>query len=73
LVQHQYQDAFLKIDSLVKALEQDSEKNGSLLKLVEVMTKLLREEHLIKMVRKAYTSIEISKLKPLLGISGWSD
>ena len=40
---------------------------------MEVLVKLLREEHLIKMVRKAYTSIEVSKLKSLLGISGWSD
>jgi hypothetical protein len=35
---------------------------------LEVLTKALREVHLIKMVRKAYTTIEVGKLKALLGI-----
>jgi hypothetical protein len=50
-------------------MQPDSEKNGNALKLLEVLVKVLREEHLIKMVRKAFTMIEYPKLKQLLGLS----
>jgi hypothetical protein len=40
---------------------------------LEVLVKLLREEHLLKMVRKAYASIEYGKLKSLLGMGDAND
>lgn len=41
--------------------------------MLEVLTKLLREEHLILMVRKAYTSIDYGKFKSLFGMNGWQE
>jgi hypothetical protein len=69
LVKEDYGASFRALDTLVKQL--DSEKNGNLLKLIEVLTTLLREEHVVKMVRKAYACIEQSKLMALLGITEW--
>ena len=46
----------------------DSERNGSLIQLVEVLTLTLREEHLVKQIKRAYANIEIGKFKKLLGL-----
>ena len=53
---------------MLRQLQQDSEKNGSLIQLVEVLILTLREEHLLKQVKKAYASIETGKFKKLLGL-----
>ncbi len=61
------------IDKLTKALQQDAEKNGTTLKLVEVLTKVLREHHILRDVKKAYQSVELPKIKCLLGFISESD
>ncbi|CDW80939.1 cop9 signalosome complex subunit 8-like [Stylonychia lemnae] len=71
LTKQQYQNAFKLIDLLVNSLQQDSEQNGSMLKLLEILSTLLRE-HLIIMIRKAYATIEKGKLKALLGLQHYS-
>ena len=73
LSEKQYAEAFLLIDKLTKALQQDAEKNGTTLKLVEVLTKVLREHHILRDVKKAYQSVELPKIKCLLGFISESD
>jgi hypothetical protein len=58
---------------MAKALAQDPEKNGTTLKLVEVLTKVLREYHILRDVKKAYQSIEVPKLKGILGFVSEAD
>ena len=50
--------AFSMISALIKQLSSDSEKNGTILKLLEVLHKVLREHHVLKIVKQAYTTIE---------------
>ena len=54
-------------------MQSDAEKNGSVLKLLEVLVKVLREEHLVKMVSKAYINADFGKLKLMLGLSELND
>lgn len=61
------------IDKLTKVFQQDAEKNGTTLKLVEVLTKVLREHHILRDVKKAYQSVELPKIKCLLGFISESD
>lgn len=68
MVNKLYAEAFQHIDSLLRQLQQDSEKNGSLIQLVEVLIQTLREEHLIKQIKKAYATIEVGKFRKLLGL-----
>ena len=63
-----YPEAFKEIENLLKQLQLDSERNGSLIQLVEVLTLTLREEHLVKQIKRAYANIEIGKFKKLLGL-----
>ena len=69
LIDKSYWDAFSMIAALTKTLLQDSEKNGSTLKLVEVLNKVLREHHILNDVKSAYQTIELPKLKSLLGFA----
>lgn len=41
--------------------------------MLEIFTRVLREYHMFKMVRKSYSSIEYVRLKSLLGIESWSE
>jgi len=73
LIDKDYATAFLLLSSLTKVLQQDSEKNGATLKLVEVLNKVLKEHHILQDVKSAYQSIELQKIKGLLGFSQDSD
>lgn len=41
--------------------------------MMEVLVKMLREEHIIKMIKKAYSTIEFSKVKSILGMGANSE
>jgi|LauGreDrversion4_2_1035121.scaffolds.fasta_scaffold223345_3 hypothetical protein len=40
----------------------DAEKNGRVLKLIEVLEKTMREEHVYEIVKKAYQTIECGEI-----------
>jgi len=54
LTEKDYATTFVKIATLIKLLQQDSEKNGSLLKKVEVLHLVLREYHVLSDLKEAY-------------------
>lgn len=45
----------------------DAESHGDSLMMLTVLNKLLREYHILNMILKAYSQIELSKVKNLLG------
>ena len=47
--------------------------NDTQKRLIEVLTKVLREEHVLKKVQKAYSSIPYDELKQMLGLHSSAD
>ena len=45
----------------------DAEKNGRVLKLIEVLEKTMREEHVYEIVKKAYQTIECGEIQTIMG------
>jgi hypothetical protein len=54
-------------------LTADAEKNSSVLKLSEVLLRVMREYHVLSDLKEAYQTIEFTKAKFLLGFGGDSD
>ena len=73
LIEKDYGTAFVLNATWIKQLQTDAEKNGPTLKLVEVLNKVLREHHILNDIKEAYSSIELPKIKALLGFSSESD
>jgi CSN8/PSMD8/EIF3K family len=61
--------AFNQIGSLKRSLSSDSERNGTILKMLEVLHRVLRESHVLKVVKLSYSSIDIPQVRALFGFT----
>ena len=70
LINKQYPEAFKHISVSLRTLIVDTEKNqfGDTVDLLQILHKVLREHHVVEVIRRSYQTIEISQARALLGL-----
>lgn len=68
-IKKDFSQGFTLIGSLTKQLSSDAEKHGSILKMLEVLTKVMREHHMVKILRQSFATIDFKLIKSLLGFT----